>query len=57
MNTAWYDWVLVVIWAVLNVWWFVHVDSASQSASDTLIGIAPIFIVSTLVFLITRRLR
>ena len=49
--TTWQGWLVLAVWILLNVWWFRSVDAQSHSVSDTLIGVAPLFILSTVIFL------
>ena len=44
-------WLIMFAWVVFNVWSFMHIDQSSHSGSDTLIGDALPFILSTLLFL------
>lgn len=48
---TWEGWLTMVVWIGVNVWWFIRVDHLQHSGSDTLINVAPVFIVSTLILL------
>lgn len=45
-------WLLLCAYGALLIWDFIRIDSASHSASDTLIAFAPDLIILTLVFLV-----
>ena len=52
---TWHGWLITFIWAFINVWYFVGIDSKSHSGSDTLIGIAPVFIVTSTIYALVAR--
>jgi len=47
---SWQGWLSTVVYAVVLLWLFRVVDSLSHSMSDVLVGFAPAFIFTTLVF-------
>ena len=54
---SWQGWAVTVVWAFANGWYLRKVDGTSHSISDTLLGYAVFFIVSTLVLLFVIRKR
>jgi hypothetical protein len=45
-------WVVMLVWFMINVKYFITTDTLSHSGSDTLIGFAPTFIITTIILLI-----
>ncbi len=49
---TWQGWVIMIIWILINLKAFILMDVKSHSGSDILISFAPIFIITTIIFLI-----
>lgn len=52
---TWQGWSISALWLLTNWWYFRRADDASHSISDTLLGVAPFFIISTLLLLLVIR--
>ena len=52
---TWQGWTITTLWILVNVWYFARVDSQAHSASDTLLGVGPFFVVSTILYLVIIR--
>ena len=48
---TWQGRAVMFVWAMSNIWYFLDVDADAHSASDTLLGFAPFFVLSTLALL------
>lgn len=48
----WKGWLVLFFWLFLNIWFFFKIDKNSHSISDTMIGLFPAFLISTILLIV-----